>query len=102
MFYKIDMEHYMLGTTVMLVGVELSNTITVSHSILRGFRYGVIIEAYKERDIYKYRVVEATKGKYTVILIEPEFTVTRDSSFVCDRVRSQLREKGIHIGDLDR
>lgn len=93
------MEHHKVGTPVILVGVEPKPQITVAHSILRGFRHGVILEAYKERDFYRYRVVEATEGKYSMILIDPEFTVIEDSSMVCDSVRSQLREKGIHLRD---
>jgi hypothetical protein len=88
-----------LGTPVILVGVEPASQITVAHSILRGFCHGVIVAAYKERDFYRYKVVDATEGKYSVILIDPEFTVTKDSSIVSDRVRSQLRTNGIFLRD---
>jgi hypothetical protein len=97
MFYTIDMDHHKLGTPVLLIGVEPTPKITVTHSILRGFRHGVIVAAYKERDFYKYRVIEATEGNHILTVIDPDFTVTDDTSFVCDRVRSQLRENGIPL-----
>jgi hypothetical protein len=105
MFYTIDMEHHKLGspiavgTPVILVGVEPTPKITVTHSILRGFRHGVIVAAIPDRDFFRYRVIEATEGNHFVTLIAPEFTVTLDSTNICDRVRTWLRTKGILLED---
>ena len=91
-----------LGTPIILVGVEQTDQITVSHSILRGFRHGVIVAVIPDRDFFRYRVIEATEGNHCVTVIDPEFTVTTDTTIVCERVRQWLRSKGIPLGGGER
>ena len=66
---------YAIGTCVIMVGTHPSDRPIVEHSILRGFRHGIIVAVTPYMDTYKYRILESTERKWTVEVTEPHFTV---------------------------
>ena len=68
-----------IGTRVIMVGTQPTDRPTVAHSILRGFRHGIIVAVTPYMDTYKYRILEETERKWTVEVTEPHFTVLDES-----------------------
>ena len=66
---------YAIGTRVIMFGIHPTDRPIVQHSILRGFRHGIIIAVTPYMDTYKYRILEATERKWVIEVTEPHFTV---------------------------